>query len=254
MRLFLSTIPGSRHARSSAAAIVLVLCHFCQARAQVDVAWNSTSGLFPNELCPFALVDTAEPEDPHLTGQILHIETSDDLEAMFYDQQGDSLIIPSLLIIEARLKVISETHQVGPRRGVAIGFTVEPNRGNVLMIGVDEVFLWSSYAVGGPVALVDTDSALHTYRIEVADQSAVSIYYDGELISTGSIITDAQFSDRPVIFFGDGTGNATGVSDWFGFSHNASALPCDVTPSDASDDFTFTTWGRVKSTYYSGAR
>jgi FlgD Ig-like domain len=204
------------------------------------ITWNSTwraeTDIYPDADCPWVLFDTAEPEAPVLANDLLTLATSDNPEQLYYLQSGGSLSIPETFFISARFRIASESHTDGnPRRGVIIGFTVAPDSANFVFAGRDTVFLWSSYGVQGPTAFVDTDGALHTYTIKVANHSAVSVYQDDALILTGSIHTAPNYTDAPEIYWGDGTGAASAVSEWAFFQHNGSTIECGTDTAVPSD-------------------
>jgi hypothetical protein len=188
--------------------------------------WHADAGAYPNELCPWVLADAAAPEDPVLANDLLTLSTSDVSENLYYIQTS-LLEIPDTLRISARLRVVAETHIEGnPRLGVAIAFTVAPDSANILWLGSDTVFLWSAFGTMGPTAVVDTDDALHTYTIEVVDHSAITVYQDDTAILTGAILASPNFANAPEIYWGDGTGNASAVSEWEFMRHNANTIPC----------------------------
>jgi hypothetical protein len=76
---------------------------------------------------------------------------------------------------------------------------------------------------------VDTDGDFHTYRVEVdglAAGSVVQVYYDGILTLTGALLADVLVAgNSPRVAWGDGTGGASGVSEWRYVWHNAAAVP-----------------------------
>ncbi|MDZ4804869.1 MAG: FlgD immunoglobulin-like domain containing protein [Candidatus Eisenbacteria bacterium] len=188
--------------------------------------WNASTNEFPNQNCPWSLGDTATPEQPVLSGGVLTIATSDNAEQLYYEQTG-FLDIPDTLKVLARLKVVSESHQAGnTRRGVTVAFTVAPDKANFLAFGRDEISLLSGFSLQGPTASVDTDDQFHDYLIEVQNETTVLVYQDDILVLTGAIISSPNFDNVPGFYWGDGTGNARGVSEWQTFRHNANTLRC----------------------------
>lgn len=109
------------------------------------------------------------------------------------------------------------------RTGAAICFHLGNNLGNVLWIRGDEIFLWASQNVVGPTASVDTDGNFHTYRIEVSSSGVITVFYDGSQVLTGSTYSNNTWGYSQEIWWGDGTGHASGVSQWQFFHHNALA-------------------------------
>lgn len=197
-----------------------------QPPAPFNSFWDARMNIFPDAFCPWTGFDTAAPEDPALAGGILTLATSDFGENVYYEQ-SNLLSIPQNFTIAARLRLVSESHGDGnPRRGVAIHFTVAPDTSNVLCIEHDRVFLWSAIGVQGPTAVVDTDDAFHDYRIEVQNHQAIQVYQDNVLILTGTMTVSSANVDYPYIWWGDGTANASAVSQWTSFAHNGSTSAC----------------------------
>jgi hypothetical protein len=211
----------------------------------LDHRW--TSGIYPTDIgsCPWELYDDASPENPALSGGKLTISTSADLEHMYYIESTE-LAVPSLWVMDAVLKVVSENHQSGPRRGVSISFRVAPNKGNILYIGLDQIFLWGNFGVQGPSASVDTDGGYHQYRIEIQNQSVIRVFHDGVLVLNGAINMDSRWGAGPEIAWGDATGNARGVSEWLCFSHNGSTCEYDPGPCSLPTPIELMTWSGVK--------
>jgi Calx-beta domain-containing protein/flagellar hook capping protein FlgD len=197
--------------------------------------WHAGSNLYPDASCQWGLFDSATPEAPALSGGVLTLATSEGAENLYY-LQNTNMSIPSTLTISARLRVVSETHIEGPRRGVGIGFVVAPDLGNVLFFGRDEVFLFDgAFGQQGPVASVDTDNALHIYEIRVVNQSAITVYQDGVQILTGSTLTSPSWADAPTFYWGDITGDSFATSEWVFFRHNANTTECGA-PSLSIND------------------
>jgi hypothetical protein len=198
--------------------------------ASVESSWSTACGGTPDTHCPWTLVNQASVS-PSLSGGVLTLSTSSASEMLYYEEAGADLAVPSLWVIEARLRVVSESHPPGDtHRGVSIGFTPTPGLGNFLQIGQNEMYLWSSYGVAGPAAAVTTGDALHDYRIEIAASGEVRVYYDGVLELTGSLLSAANIPQFPDLYWGDRTGNASSVSEWASFKHNGSARECTYAP------------------------
>jgi hypothetical protein len=198
------------------------------ASAQVESEWNASFGVYPDSLCAWRLVDTAFPENAVLAGGKLTLSASPDDELMYYVQQAPDLAIPGTWVIEARLRVVAETHPDGnPHRGVAIVFVPTANNGNVLFLDVGHMFLWSGtyLNMGTPIPANTTDT-FHTYRIEISGNS-VAVYYDDALALSGGLIPDGRWGN-PQVYWGEATGNASGTSEWTMFRHNGSANLCST--------------------------
>ena len=86
-------------------------------------------------------------------------------------------------------------------------------------IGVDRIFLTPEFgSVVDDEAFVDTDDAFHTYRIEVAANGSIEVFYDDVSTLTGSSFVSASL---PGISWGEASISALGTSEWTMFSHNA---------------------------------
>ena len=206
---------------------LLALCATASSASADTVTWNGSSGLLPTQITPpYTLVDNAVA-NPVLSGGILTLNTSSEpLTYMLYDQSGLQLAVPSNLVIEANMRFVSGTSPGTTRAPAGIQFVPAPGLLNFLWIQSDLIFLNQTGDVRGPSAVVDTDGAFHTYRIEVTGQSlgsAVNVFYDNGAIPvlTGALFATA--STTTFIDWGDltdspGTG---GISEWQSFQHNA---------------------------------
>jgi hypothetical protein len=192
--------------------------------------WNGSSGLLPNQTTPeWSLIDTAPSADPILAAGTLTLSTSAGSELMVYEQSGSALSMPSVLQIEARLRFVSGTDNFAFRAPVQIGFNLAPFVGNTLSFEQDRIFLLNGNLTVGASAVVDTDDAFHTYRIEVSTLTgAIDVFYDS---GASPILQSSTFYDvdanpnTQIIYWGDYTGLESGESEWQSFSHNASAVP-----------------------------
>ncbi|MCP5528141.1 MAG: hypothetical protein H7A47_15220 [Verrucomicrobiales bacterium] len=199
--------------------------------------WTGASGLLPQELpTPWTLVDEASPEDPTLTEGVMTLTGSAQSELMLYAQIGTVLEMPDVLVIEARVRVVSGTASMQGRAAASIVFVTLPNIGGFFNLATDRIFLndadsWFG-SEEGPSASVPTGDDFHTYRIECLGREAgstVLVYRDGVLALTGHTYSGASdFGAAPRISWGEVSSYAVGTSEWLSFSHNALALP----PSD----------------------
>jgi hypothetical protein len=193
--------------------------------------WDAASGLRPDQmLYRWPLYRSGSPPLPVLAGGVLtFFSTNAFSDNEFYIQSGDMLAMPSRLVIEAQVRYVSGSTSRADRAPASIGFSTAYAVGDSLWIGPDEIWLMSSLTTKGETAVVDTDSAFHTYRIEVEGLpagSAIKVYYDGDLTLTGSLIADVNVAgDTPRVSWGDGTSYANGVSEWRYVWHNAAAVP-----------------------------
>lgn len=199
-----------------------------------DAAWHGSSGALPTQQCPVAaLQDSAPDGDPTLSDGVMRLQTGADAEQLYFRQRGSQVDIPSLLVIEARVRYRSGTQAASSRTGVALGFTTAPGVGNALFIGQDEIFLNGSGSKG-PEAAVDTTGTLHTYRIEVRREGQIKVLQDGNVVLEGSTFDDAGANGPvPRVVWGDITSLASSLSEWEFVRHNASAVKCRVPESVA---------------------
>ena len=212
-------------------------------QALSDTIYEASSGLFPDESCPpWNLSDNAAPEDPSLSGGKLIISTSEDAENIFYKQSAPDIVVPDPLIIEARVKFVSGSTSVPYRAPIFIAFSISPNVGNALFIGADEIFINSDNLVKGDSAVVDTNDAFHTYRIEVSSTGSIEVFYDNVLTLSGSTFESVPFNGGVErLSWGEGSISAFGNSEWKFFKHNASTVKCadlTLTKTDSPDPVT----------------
>lgn len=145
---------------------------------------------------------------------------------MYYAQAGEMVDTSGSFVIEARLRYVSGATDHPDRTGSSIGFVTAPNIGNALFIHDDEVFFNSGNMDKGPSALVDTNDAFHTYRIEVSADGSLALYYDSLPILTAATFFSEPFNGPTQgVMWGDGTFLASATSEWSSFSHNALAVP-----------------------------
>jgi hypothetical protein len=187
--------------------------------------YNASSGVFPESVCPpWTLFDSAAPENPALSGGVLVIATDQTAEEIGYAQNA---LIPDPLVIEARMRLVSGSSTHASRAPAVIRFATAPSIGNAFYIGVDEIFLNTANLVKGPSAVVDTNDALHTYRLEVTAAGVITVFQDGIQKLTGATFFDTSHNDPfPRISFGEISSLAFGVSHWEFIRHNASTVTC----------------------------
>lgn len=206
---------------------LLLCCSSCLLRAG-EAVWTAASGLFPTNASP-SWYFYSEPASTMTIGAgSLRIETSPAFARATYFHDRDVLSIPTNFVIEARVRYISGSSTVPGRAAAGISFFTRKGVANWLWIGQDEVFVNSGARLQrGAVASVDTDDAFHTYRIEfhgVASGSGFDVFHDGTLVLSGSLFLDDE-DQEPEIGWGDVAYEASGVSEWQSFRHNASAAP-----------------------------
>lgn len=195
--------------------------------------WYTGTGLRPTETCPpWILFETANVEVPDYNPVRLRLSTSSSGEVMMYSQEGAGVPFQSegSTHIQFRMRYVSGSTSDTTRRVASVLFqTGDPTpRGNILWIGLDEIFLWSADAVIGARAFVDTDNAYHTYRINWSmDTDSIRVYRDNVAtpVLTGVAISRPAWTSYPRIVWGHQFFGAQGESRWQLFSHNASWWP-----------------------------
>ena len=224
----MTTVP---HRYSGNCLMTVAISLFFVADAHSELAvWEANSGLKPDQIgTPYSLVDTAD-NDPVLLSGILTLDTDLDGELMLYSMTAAALAMPTAPVIEFNMRMDSHSTSFPTvRTGAAVSITTQNSVGNVVYIGIDEVFLLTSGGAQGPVANIDTDSAFHDYRIELAGLgpgSAISVFQDNSLVLSHVLITDTgNYGNEERIFFGNNTTVAHGTSEWVSFQHNAAAVP-----------------------------
>ena len=211
-----------------AIAVLLVLAIPAATNAGIEVEWEASSGLYPDEIAlPFTLVDEANPENPQLTvvdgTDVLRFSTDGlpTYERMFYSHLEIDVFFP--FFVEAELKVLSGSTNKPNRATAMIAALAAP--GKLWFLGIDPndgVFLAGPGTSILDSATRDTNDGFHTYRIETDSAFNVRVFYDAESTPVLSATAwDPGASVLPGIHWGDISSNAEGTSDWKSFSHNA---------------------------------
>lgn len=199
--------------------------------------WEASSGNLPNEICPEWIgTNTSDIEIPVLNNDTLILSTSDDIEYMHYGIMEPNLLIPDTLVIEASMRYVSgNSDPVSAREQAMIGIQIAPYTGNMLWIGHDSIYIYSSFNNIGDVAHVDTDDEFHIYRIEIDDLGNIDVFYDNERALSGLVFTDSLLDSDAFISWGQGTKFAHGESHWLYFKHNAYAFDTDYDLDGVTD-------------------
>jgi hypothetical protein len=210
-------------------------------------AWFASTGLFPDQVSTnWVLSDTAPAANPTITGGHLLLSTSANAEGMNYRQTAN-LAIPSNWTMEFRARFDARNSTANNNSAMVVFFTTGANVGNILYLRQDDIWLANGFLVRGPSAALDTDSAFHTYRIELAGTasgSAVKVFYDnGALpVLTHQLVTDSSLNGSSQrIGFGDATAGDSGTSSWEFFWHNGSTV--SVVPEP--EIITLLLWGGI---------
>jgi hypothetical protein len=215
----------------------VALCAVSPLRAG-DAVWNASFGLLPTETPPPWLFYGEPTNSVFLNPGFLRMETSPEFARATYFQEYNTLSIPTNLVIEARLRFVSGSSAVPGRAPAGIYFYPSKGVANWLWIGKDEIFVNAGARTNkGASASVDTDGSFHTYRIELhglAAGSRFDVFYDGTFVLTGLLFFDDE-DQEPEIAWGDIAYEASGISDWQSFAHNA-ALRLDTDGDSVPDD------------------
>ncbi|MFO7683899.1 MAG: Calx-beta domain-containing protein [Chloroflexota bacterium] len=198
-------------------------------RESPTITYDPLTGLLPNEMCPvWAHIEAGNPEEPNIVDGKLMITTTQNADNLGYVQTDLTLTSP--LVIEVRVKRISGSSSSPDQAPISIGFTSEPNIGNTLYIGEDEIFIVDASLNVDDSAPVDTDGSFHDYRIEVDAVGSIQVFYDKILMLSGSVFT-STVANGPVerIIWGELSPEAYGISEWEWIRHNATRTQlCDT--------------------------
>ena len=219
-----------------ASCIVIAVANFTNGQ-DYNSTWAGSSQKFPNQVCPrWTQTDESATNNPQFGGDSLILATSNNDDNLYYSQSMPLFAPQDSLDVEFQLRVASQSSVTSTRTGVAVQFVTQPQFGNVLFIGSDEIFLWSSFDVRGLTANVDTDQSAHIYRIVVSAGGAIRVYQDNSIVLTGSTFSFGNYwGDILGLYWGDLSGSAQSVQNWVYFKHNAYAFNQDSDLDAVSD-------------------
>ena len=207
--------------------------------------WNASAGKTPDLANPpWTLVTNTGSSYSLPAGGPLTLTAPANAQSILYYQLATNLAIPSVLGIQATVRVLSSQSSVNYRAGTAIIFQNSNSIGNALYLGNGNIFLLSpSDPLGdtlGPLATVDTEGAFHTYRIEVNGTETaggiVTVFYDGSPVLTGA--TFKNINTLAGIAFVEGGLSANGSAAWQSFEHNAGSAPLELSIQPAANGVT----------------
>ena len=252
--------------------LFILSCFFADIAASrgADFTWCSGWGWLPDQLGSGpTLRDSSQPETPVLTNLVLVLANDKTSEYMNYVLSGPSLgTMPSALVLEAELQVVSERTGDPAEAVTGIAFVTAPFVGNVLWIGNGRVFLGGG--ASHPAVRTPTTNAFHTYRIEVTgtvEGSPVMVFQDGALLLRGELFRSNQRSNPPpnggqlrpsrwdlgadpLVGFGNLSLYACGETRWRSFSVGAVTNPPVLRPLlTMPDPATLVLQGVVGKTY-----
>lgn len=202
-------------------SVLLFLSAATNAHAGV-YAWQGSSGLFPNEVnSAMALVNTSSPEVPTLTGGTLTLQNNSPSEFMYYSQSND-LSVPAMPEVNFAMRYVSGgSNQT--RSNAAIWLNLGGNTGVIVFIAQDVIFSITGSNMRQASAAVDTNDAVHRYRLSLsgtAPGSAYTLFQNDVALFSSVVTTGSQFTALPNVAFGDGTLSFAGETQWAAFSHN----------------------------------
>ena len=189
--------------------------------AQTDSVWDGADDLLPNEVSPpwdFSVTGGSAL----LRGGELVCRTSDFGEEISARQSGPLLSFGGTLVIEARLRVSTSNQNSPHRRAACIRFSRDAQVGGALYLGVDELLLANAEFGTGQTVVVDTNEAYHTYRIELTEAGAITVFQDDEPVLSGATFASANLhGSEPYVEWGACSPEAFGTSQWESVRHNA---------------------------------
>lgn len=203
-----------------------VLCLLsCPAQGQVNSTynWNAASGLTPDQVEPtFPLFVSGGASAPFLESNLLKISTGQDGQNVYYMQVEPAVETEQDFSIEFRMRLVSGSTSTNLRGPVTVFITLANFRGTLLVIDVDKVFFTASSGTTGTIATVDTNEALHTYRVQHDGLGKFTLFYDeSELLQASAFADPANHGSLKRIGWGEGSSYAFGASEWEFFNHNA---------------------------------
>jgi hypothetical protein len=202
-----------------------------------DAVWTAASGQLPEDACPPWILAGNVGAHP-LTAGGLALSTAACGDNVLFLQSGEAIAIPDSLVVEGRLVLDAGSECVGvcghQRQAAAICVTTAPETGVLSYVGPGEVVLTTANCGGALVAPVANGGA-HTYKLVIRHGSAVTLYFDGSPVLSGSTyVSPPDHGAAPRVLWGEGSSFAFGTSHWQYLKHNAHATGC--TTSGVGDD------------------
>ncbi|MFN0184130.1 MAG: PEPxxWA-CTERM sorting domain-containing protein [Aquabacterium sp.] len=216
----------------AASALALALVPSAQA---LVTTWDGASNLLPEQVDPkWALVDEGAGS-PSFAGGILTIQTTSNHSArQFYTMRGADLDFSggAPFWLEAEMKYVSGSQTSGWWRAAGhMSFRFDNGRIAVLEIRKDLIYIRNGDNSAGDTAVVDTDDAFHTYRMEAVGSgvgSILNVYQDGVLVLSDNAVYNA--GGLASVSFGEASTLATGTTQWRRVSHNMAAVEAIPVP------------------------
>jgi hypothetical protein len=199
--------------------------------AEVNVLWEASSGVFPDSACPVWTRDSAgTPPGVSFIGDSLVLTTTTGVENFYYSMDYPVFIPTDTLIVEFRLRVVSDMSTIPERTACMVNLGTGGNLGTVLGINPDEIFLWSDWDVIGDQATLATDDTAHTFRVAVLPSGDVSVYYDDSLTLSGTLFSDPSLPVNAAMSWGDRSTTSYGTSYWCYFGYTSADTDLDGVP------------------------
>lgn len=204
----------------SCALVTLVAATAAPPAQAALVSWQASSGLTPDAAVPqWQLLDSANPENPNLTGGVLTIGGNQIAEQMVYSMTGTDTDFSggATYWLEARLRVNTQSLTGGWWRApVTMGIGFDGGGLAIFELRRDSIYLRNGdNSLGALNNTVDTDTDFHLYRMEVLGSTAgstVNVYQDGVLVLSDNAVYNFGRGNR--VFWGDSSVIAGGRSEW----------------------------------------
>ena len=197
----------------------LIFCH--PSSGQSLHIWEASSGILPSETL-WQTFDTADPEQPELSGGVLKLATSDDAETMLYLLTEPQVDTSGPFVLQFEVRFDSGTSSSPRREPIAVFATTANSVGSIIHIGLDRIFFSTGPTTIGPVSTVDTNETPHVYRFEHDGFGQLTLFQDNVFLQSANAYTSA--SDHGTlrrIGWGMASGLSNGVSEWGFFNHDA---------------------------------
>jgi hypothetical protein len=201
----------------------------------LETHWNAASGQLPDAVDPaWTLVDEGGGS-PSFANGMLTFQTSGGHSArQYYTMQGTELDFTGTapFWMEAEMQFVSGSQTADWwRAGAHMSFRFANGRQAVLGIRKDFIFILNGDNAAGDTAVVDTDDAFHTYRMEAlgtSSGSTVNVYQDGVLVLTDNALYSIGAS--AAVSWGESSTIATGTTHWKRVSHNMAGTAVSAVP------------------------
>jgi hypothetical protein len=203
--------------------IVLIFVAPRVVHADPVLSWDAASGLTPDQLDPpYKLILSDGATAPVLEPDALRITTEQFAQNAFYLMTEPLVTTNRPFTVEFRVQLISGVSSVEQRGPIMLFITTSDATGTLLGIDIDQVFFMASSNERGAVAEIDTDEAVHTYRLEHDGTGGFKLFYDdGEILTSSAFIDEGSHGTRMRIGWGEGSILALSDSRWVSFTHNS---------------------------------